>query len=85
MKVVILLTSWAVYLLLGFLLCGVIHTGPHDWYQLRGLTIEHYYGHGLLVEDIRPLILVSALDVSYVVTWLCFASLHDLERDDVHA
>jgi hypothetical protein len=69
---VILLTSCALYLLLGFLLCVVVHTGPHDWYQLPGITIEHYYGHGLRVDDVRPLTLVLALAVCYVITWYMF-------------
>lgn len=36
-----------VYLLLGFLMAATVHTGPHDWFMLPGITIEHYYGHGL--------------------------------------
>jgi hypothetical protein len=69
---VILLTSWALYFLLGFLICPVVHTGPHDWFQLPGLTIEHYYDHGLRVDDIRPLTLVIALIVCYGITWYLF-------------
>ncbi len=67
------LLSVCVYLCLGLLLfAGVIHTGPHDWFQLPGVTIEHYYGHGLIVEDVRPVVLLPALAISYAITWYLF-------------
>ena len=77
---VILITSWAFYLLLGVLICPVFHTGPHDWYQFPGITIEHYYGHGLFVDDIQPWVLIPALSASYVVTWCMFRAASQFRR-----
>jgi hypothetical protein len=70
--VVIGLICLPVYLLLGCLTTGVVHTGPHDWFMLPGITIEHYYGHGLRVEDVRPHVLLLALAVCYAITWYLF-------------
>ena len=64
--------SLPIYLLLGFLTSAVVHTGPHDWFMLPGITIEHYYGHGLRVDDVRPYVLLPALAVCYVITWCIF-------------
>ncbi len=69
---VIGLISVPVYLLLGFLAAVTIHTGPHDWFSLPGITIEHYYGHGLRVDEVQPRILLPGLAVCYVITWYVF-------------
>jgi hypothetical protein len=64
--------SLPVYLLFGFLISGVVHTGPHDWFMLPGITIEHYYGHGFIVDDLKPHVLLPALAVCYGLTWYIF-------------
>jgi hypothetical protein len=69
---VIWLMSCCLFVALGFLFAVVEHTGPHDWFHLPGITIEHYYGHGLRVESIEPLVLLPALAVSYGITWSLF-------------
>jgi uncharacterized BrkB/YihY/UPF0761 family membrane protein len=70
---VIWLISCCLYLVLGFLFVVVVHTGPHDWYHLPGITIEHYYGHGVRLDGVEPAVLLPALAVSYVITWCLFA------------
>lgn len=70
--VVIGLICLPVYLLLGFLTSVTVHTGPHDWFMLPGITIEHYYGHGLRVEDVKLQVLLPTLAVCYVITWQVF-------------
>jgi hypothetical protein len=82
---VILLTSWALFLSLGFLVCPVFHSRAHDWHMLPGITIEHRYGHGWLVEDIRPLILLPALSVSYALTWYLFRVASRFGKHDFKA
>jgi hypothetical protein len=69
---VIVLTSWAFYLMLGFLLCPTIHTGPHNMIQLPGIAIDFDHDHGLRVYDIQPLTLGLALAMCYVITWFLF-------------
>ena len=70
--VIIWLTSCGLFLLFGLVLGGWFHTGPHDWYQLPGITIEHRYGQGLRVESVQPFVLALALGVSYLITWYLF-------------
>jgi hypothetical protein len=66
------LTSCVVFVVLGSLLATVEHTGPHDWFHLPGITIEHYSGRGLRVENIEPVMLLPALAICYGVTWFLF-------------
>jgi len=68
------LMSCCLFVALGFLFGVVEHTGPHDWFHLPGITIEHYYGHGLRVESVEPLVLLPAVAVSYGITWSLFWS-----------
>ncbi len=70
--VVIWLVSCCLFVALGFLFGVAEHTGPHDWVHLPGITVEHYYGHGLRVESIEPSVLLPALAVSYLITWCPF-------------
>jgi hypothetical protein len=66
------LISCCLFTVVGFLFAVVEHTGPHDWYRLPGITIEHYRGRGLRLESIDPLMLLPALAVSYGITWSLF-------------
>ena len=82
---VIWLVSCGLYVVFGLVFCVVEHTGPHDWFHLPGITVEHYSGRGIRLDSVEPTVLLPSLVVSYLITWCLFWLASRLGRKRVRS